>query len=150
MNLLHPIKNIMTRDVVTLPLNASIAEAAEVFKNQRIHHIPIVDGKKLVGIVSKSDYLFFRRGFLDNTEDQRLEQIRMNNYEVSYIMTKGLAKMEPDQKINVAIEIFKKNIFHAIPVIENETIVGIVTTYDIIKQMDSDRGVVNEYEVDTI
>lgn len=150
MNLLHPIKNIMTTDVVTLPLNASIAEAAEVFKNQRIHHIPIVDGKKLVGIVSKSDYLFFRRGFLDNTEDQRLEQIRMNNYEVSYIMTKGLAKMEPDQKINVAIEIFKKNIFHAIPVIENETIVGIVTTYDIIKQMDSDRGVVNEYEVDTI
>lgn len=150
MNLLHPIKNIMTTDVVTLPLNASIAEAAEVFKNQRIHHIPIVDGKKLVGIVSKSDYLFFRRGFLDNTEDQRLEQIRMNNYEVSYIMTKGLAKMEPDQKINVAIEIFKKNIFHAIPVIENETIVGIVTTYDIIKQMDSDKGVVNEYEVDTI
>lgn len=150
MNLLHPIKNIMTTDVVTLPLNASIAEAAEVFKNQRIHHIPIVDGKKLVGIVSKSDYLFFRRGFLDNTEDQRLEQIRMNNYEVSYIMTKGLAKMEPDQKINIAIEIFKKNIFHAIPVIEDETIVGIVTTYDIIKQMDSDRGVVNEYEVDTI
>lgn len=148
MNLLHPIKNIMTTDVVTLPVDASIAQAAEVFQNQRIHHIPIVDNGKLVGIISKSDYLFFRRGFLDNTEDQQLEQIRMNNYEVSYIMTKGLAKMEPSQRINVAIEIFKKNIFHAIPVIDGDQLVGIVTTYDIIKHMDTDGGVINEYEAE--
>lgn len=148
MNLLHPIKNIMTTDVVTLPVDASIAQAAEVFQNQRIHHIPIVDNGKLVGIISKSDYLFFRRGFLDNTEDQQLEQIRMNNYEVSYIMTKGLAKMEPSQRINVAIEIFKKNIFHAIPVIDGDQLVGIVTTYDIIKHMDTDGGVISEYEAE--
>lgn len=150
MNLLHPIKQIMTTDVVILPLNASIAQAAEIFENHRIHHIPIVDDGKVVGIVSKSDYLFFQRGFLDNTEDQRLEQIRMNNYEVSYIMTKGLAKMEPDQRINVAIEIFKKNIFHAIPVIDNGKLVGIVTTYDIIKHLDTDRSVINEYDIEAV
>ena len=147
MNLLHPISKIMTRDVKTLQVNATIADAAKLFKTYKIHHIPILDKKKLVGIVSKSDYLFFQRGFLDDSYDVQLEQIRMNNYEVSYIMTKGLAKMEPSQKINVAISLFKENIFHAIPIIDNDELVGIVTTYDIIKHLDEDNQVIAEYEI---
>lgn len=137
----------MTRDVKSLQSNASISDAARIFEANNIHHIPILEGKKLKGIVSKSDYLFFRRGFLEESQNDQLEQIRMNNYEVSYIMTKGLAKMEPNEKINVAVSLFKENIFHAIPIIENDELVGIVTTYDIIKHIDADNQVIAEYEI---
>ncbi len=139
MNLLSPVSEIMTTNLHTLKPSASIAEAAELFEKHKIHHIPIVIDEKLVGIISMSDYLFFRRGFLDNHEDEKLEQIRMNNYEVSYIMTKGLATLEPTTRVNVALEVFKENILHAIPVIDEDKLVGIVTTHDIITLLAADN-----------
>ena len=145
MNILRPVSEIMTRDLITLSPTASIAEAAKIFKEKRVHHIPITDVGVLVGIVSKSDFLFFRRGFLDNKEDEKMEEIRMNNYQVSYIMTKGIAKLEPTSRINVALELFKENIFHAIPVVSNGKLEGIVTTFDIINQLALDREAVAEY-----
>lgn len=147
MNLLHPVSKLMSKNLITLVATDSIATAGDMFNKHKIHHIPILEGEKLIGIVSKSDYLFFRKGFLNNKEDFRLEEIRMNNYEVSYIMTKGIAKLNPTDKINVALEIFKKNIFHAIPIISNEKLVGILTTYDIILQLSKDKSTYSEYEM---
>ena len=145
MNLLNPVSEIMTTDLVTLSPTASIADAAKIFSTKKVHHIPITLEGELIGIVSKSDFLFFRRGFLDNKEDEKVEEIRMNNYQVSFIMTKGIAKLESTDRINVCLELFKENIFHAIPVVDNSKLVGIVTTYDIISQLAADNKAVAEY-----
>ena len=145
MNLLAPVSSIMTKNLVTLKPNDSIATAAEVFKTKKVHHIPVVDNGKLVGMLSKSDYLFFRRGFLNNQDDEKIEEIRMQNYEVSFIMTKGIATLESSDRINVTLEIFKENMFHAIPIVDNGQLAGIVTTYDIIKNLAEDKTAVNEY-----
>lgn len=135
----------MTKDVITLSPDASISQAAEIFNDKKIHHIPVVNDMKLIGIVSKSDYLFFRRGFLNDNTDERIEDIRMNNYEVQDIMTQGIATMEPTDKINVALEVFKENMFHAIPIVEDGNLKGIVTTYDIISTLAKSNGAVAEY-----
>ena len=146
MNLLSPISTIMSSDVITLKPSASIAEAADISEKYKVHHIPIAMDGELVGIVSMTDYLFFRRGFLDNRDDKKIEDIRMNNYEVSHIMTKGVATMESTDKINVALEIFKENILHAIPIVDNNLLVGIVTTHDIIANLAKDNVAYAEYE----
>jgi len=146
MNLLSPISTIMSRDVITLKPSASVAEAGAIFDEKKVHHIPIAFDDELVGIVSMSDYLFFRRGFLDDRDDQKIEDIRMNNYEVSHIMTKGVATMESTDKINVALEIFKENILHAIPIVDDDKLVGIVTTHDIIAHLAKDNEAYAEYE----
>jgi acetoin utilization protein AcuB len=62
-------------------------------------------------------------------------------------MTTGIAKLEPTDKINVAMEIFKENLFHAIPVVLDEKLVGIITTYDILSNVGKDKNVINEYEL---
>jgi len=147
MNLLDPISSIMTSNVISLQPNSSIAEAAEIFKAKRINHIPIVDNEQLLGIVSKSDYLFFRRGFLNDKNDERVEEIRISNYEVQDIMTQGIATIEPNEKINVALEIFKENLFHAIPIVEDGKLKGIVTTFDIIFNLAESNGAVAEYSI---
>ena len=136
----------MTKELLTLKPSSSIADAAEIFKKKKMHHIPIVIDDELIGIVSMTDYLFFRRGFLDKGEDQKVENIRMNNYEVSYIMTKGIAIMESTDRINVALEIFKENILHAIPIVDNGKLVGIVTTHDIIAHLAKDNEAYAEYD----
>jgi len=43
--------------------------------------------------------------------------------------------LDPNDRINVALEIFMVNRFHAIPVVENDELIGILTTYDIIKAL---------------
>jgi len=146
MNLLSPISTIMTKNLFTVKPSDSIATAAAIFENHKIHHLPVAFDDELVGIVSMTDYLFFRRGFLDNREDQKIENIRMNNYEVSHIMTKGIATMEPSDKINIALEIFKENILHAIPIVDDGKLVGIVTTHDIIAHLAKDNEAYAEYE----
>lgn len=145
MNLLDPISTIMTKDVYTLTPECSIGNAQRLFENHKIHHIPVVSDLKLVGMVSKSDFYFFKRGFIDKRLDTKIEDIRMKNYTVSSIMTEGLGKMEPTDRINVALEIFMENIFHAIPVVEGDKLVGIVTTYDIIKHLARDKEIKSDY-----
>lgn len=146
MNLFSPVSTIMSTDLLTLSPSSSIAEAALVFENNTIHHIPIVQNRELVGIVSKTDYLFFRRGFPDNSEDQKLEEIRMNNFDVSYIMTKGIGKLEPTDKIVLALELFRKNHFHALPIVEGNKLVGMLTTHDIIENLARDVEATANYE----
>lgn len=146
MNLLDSISEIMSTNLVTLPIGSTVADAAKIFDIKRMHHIPITDEGRLVGMVSKSDYLLFKRGFLKNEEEERAEMERMKNTTIDSIMTKGVARLHPHQKINVALEIFKENIFHAIPIIDEDKLVGIVTTYDILNRLAIDNGAVAQYQ----
>jgi acetoin utilization protein AcuB len=52
-----PVEDVMTRDVLTLAPAAFIADAARLMRRQRVGAIPIVDGRRLVGIVTRSDLL---------------------------------------------------------------------------------------------
>ncbi len=146
MNLLNPVSTIMQTELITLQKNDTIAKAASIFQEYKIHHILIVDGQSLVGIVSKSDFLFFQRGFAETSKDKLVEEIRMNHFDVASIMTTGIATLSSEDKINVALEIFKENLFHAILIVDNDALVGIVTTYDILCRVGEDKEVINSYE----
>lgn len=143
LNLLSPIKDIMSKDLITISEFAPLTKVEEIFNNNRIHHIPVVDSNKLIGIVSKSDFLFFQRGF--NNQEEKYDSYRLKTHFVNQIMTKGVAKLDANDKINVALEVFKENLFHAIPIEEDGKLIGIITTYDIIKSLAESNGAVNQY-----
>ena len=133
MNLLQPVSTIMSSNLLTINPKDKLLKAKAIFDANNIHHLPVVEGKKLVGIVSKTDLLYFLRGLVDNKFQKIVDESRLNHYCSEDIMTKGLAKLNPEDRINVAIEVFKVNLFHAIPVVNDaDELVGIVTTYDII------------------
>ena len=135
MNVLAPIKSIMTTKLITVNPKDKLTIVKEIFDTKKIHHIPVVRYKELIGIISKSDFLHFLRGFNRNEEDRFVNEARLRVYNAKDIMTTGLAKLTPDDRINVALEIFLENRFHAIPVIENGDLAGIVTTFDVIKAL---------------
>ncbi len=135
MNVLDPIKKIMTTKLVTVNPKDKLTAVKEIFDEGKIHHIPVVRYKEIVGMISKSDFLYFLRGHSRNEEDDFVNEARLRVYNAEDIMTKGLAKVSPEERINVALEIFLANRFHAIPVVENEELVGILTTFDIIKAL---------------
>jgi acetoin utilization protein AcuB len=90
-------------------------------------------------MISKTDFLYFLRGFNRNEEDRFVNEARLRVYNAEDIMTTGLAKLTPEDRINVALEVFLENRFHAIPVVEGGDLAGILTTFDIIKALASEE-----------
>lgn len=138
MNVLAPINTIMTTDLLTVNPGDKLTMVKEIFDEHNIHHIPVVRFREMVGLISKSDFKFFLRGFSRNEEDRFVNYARLRAYTAEDIMTTGLAKVSPNDRINVALEIFMVNRFHAIPVVENNELKGIVTTFDIVKKLNEE------------
>ncbi len=138
MNLLAPVSTIMTENLITVGPEDNMKKVQEVFESENIHHLPVLDKGRLVGMVSKSDYLFYRRGFVKDQAANHLDQLRLKTGKVKEIMTKGMGKLEPSDRIQAAVEVFKENLFHAIPIVEDGFLKGIVTTLDIINHLSKD------------
>lgn len=138
MDILAPVSSIMTTNLLTVNPKDNLKVVKEIFDENRIHHLPVVRHKKIVGLISKTDLLYFLKGANPEKEKVRNERL-LEKFVAEDIMTKGLAKLESDDRINVALEVFKENLFHAIPVVDREELMGIVTTYDIIKALSEDK-----------
>ena len=148
MNILLPVSTIMTSDLITLGPKDTLEKVKEVFEKNRIHHIPIVKFNTIVGMISKSDYLAFSRGFR-SPSDRFLEEVRHQNWIVADIMTTGLAKVAPNEPIRTALEVFKKNRFHALPICEEDKLVGLLTTFDIIDFVSKEEIKLEDYSAMT-
>lgn len=145
MNLLAPISTIMTSDLITIQPGDTMREVEKIFTQHKIHHLPVLDQGTLVGMISKSDYKLFKRGFSHRATGRNLDRFRMQVWKAADVMTTGLAKLDVNDRINVALEIFLENLFHAILITEDDHLVGLVTTYDVIKKVVDDKSVVNSY-----
>ena len=128
----------MTTELITVSPEDTIESIKDIFDEKGIHHLPVTVGGKLKGMVSKSDFLLFSKSFDADVYDEFLEGIRRKNYKVKDLMTTKLAKLEPNDRVNVALEVFRVNKFHALPVVEGEDLKGIVTTFDIIDYLARD------------
>lgn len=143
MNVILPVAAIMSTNLFTVDAEDDLTNVKAIFEQHRVHHVPVVSDKKLVGIISYTDFSHFVKG-LDDYEEKYIKERRLRHNKAADIMTKGLAKLEPTDRVDVAIEIFKDNRFHALPVVENDELVGIVTTHDIIKMLSNEK-ILDEY-----
>lgn len=135
MDFTAPVSKLMTKKMVTVVPGDSVSVVKDIFDQQRIHHIPVVKYRTLVGLISKSDFLHFLRGMETTPYDKLVEKSRLDHYKAEDIMTTGLATLEPNERLNVALQLFNENLFHAIPIVEGEELVGILTTFDIIRAL---------------
>ena len=139
MDLSLPIRTIMTPDPITVAPSDNLKKAEQLFEENKIHHLPVIDEGKVIGILSKSDLLLFRRGRgLSYLEGQK-EEYRLEYTKIEEIMISGLAKMTPEESIDIALAVFEENILHAILVVEGAHLRGIVTPLDIIHALISER-----------
>lgn len=133
MNTFAPVSSLMTTKLVTVNPEDSLLVVKKIFDEHSFHHLPVVRFKTLVGIISKTDFTHFMGGMSEASEDRFVNESKMGNTHAEAIMTTGLGKLEPDDRINVALEVFSRNWFHALPVIDNGDLVGIITTQDVIR-----------------
>jgi acetoin utilization protein AcuB len=118
----EPLSSIMTRHVITASPDDKLSVAREIFKENRVHHLPIVHGTKLLGILTTYD--IFK--LVERNED-------FDRINIGDVMTKHVATLEPEDKIGSAAELFLENLFHAVPIVKDGELKGIVTSFDVIK-----------------
>jgi len=130
-----PVSTIMTKNVIKLNISDSLTKAESLFKKHHIRHIPVVKNKLIIGMLSYTDLL--RISFADELDDEEntIDITVYNLFSVEQVMTKNLTTIFPDTTIKEAAEILSKNEFHALPVVENEALIGIITTTDLIKYL---------------
>lgn len=133
----EPVSRIMTENVLSVNIDDDLKAVKNLINSKKIRHVPVIKGKKLVGIISKTDLnrLAFT-GLFEDQEDADEAIFEMLN--ISQIMTHKPKVVSSANSIKEVAEIFASSEFHALPVV-NDTdptkLEGIVTTTDVIKYM---------------
>lgn len=135
MNTKAAVSTIMTTNVLTITPDDQVKVAKEIFDLNKIRHLPVMEDEKLVGILSGSDLLHFLRYLDKDSQEPYLNDLRLKNYKVGEIMQTNLATVDHEDTIHSILEVFSQNVLHALPVLKNGELVGIVTTQDIIKAL---------------
>ena len=111
----------MSSKVITIDVNDRISKVEQLFDAHNIHHLLVVEGGKLVGIISTDDLLKAYR-----SDGEKLTK-------VSEIMTPNPMTIEQDDNLGLAADIILANRFHALPVMDGLELVGIITGHDLIR-----------------
>lgn len=131
----EPISAIMTKNVLTVNLNDELSDVVNTLKKHKIRHIPVIDGSEVVGIISRTDINRLTFGSLFENQEGADEAV-LTMLSVSQVMTDKPRLVRIDSTVKDVAEIFAAEEFHALPVVDDkETLVGIVTTTDIIKYL---------------
>ena len=130
-----PISSIMTKDVITLNHTDDLATAERLFKSEKIRHIPVVSGSAIIGILSYTDLL--RISFADSIDKDgdSIDTSVYNMFTIEQVMAKKPVSVQSSTIIKEVAEILAKKEFHALPVVDDGVLVGIVTTTDLINYL---------------
>ena len=129
------VATIMTKEPHTVLPSSPATELNTLFKEHRIHHVPVVDeGHKVVGIVGKSDFLYLLRGFTVHESDRFREAAKLRAFKAGEIMYKDeVDTLQEDQPVKEAIRLLSENRYQALPIVDKDgKLTGILTTHDII------------------
>jgi len=123
----------MKRELVTVTPGATLEEAARLLKAHRIHHLPVVgEGGRLEGIVSDTD---LRNATLDGMFGGADRGDSGRPVTVGEIMTRDVVTLSPGDTLDDAMLALSRERIGALPVVEGERLVGIVTKADILSAL---------------
>lgn len=125
----------MSVDFKVIGVNEQLKKAADILFSQKFKHLPVLQKGKLVGIISKTDIK--RMSFADELGEDEFEadSAIFKMLTVGQVMINKPFTLNIDASVKDAAKILSEKEFRAIPILENEKVVGMVTTKDLIKYL---------------
>lgn len=130
------VRDIMMKGPVTLEADDVLDLADDVMNLGRIRHIPILEGQRVVGIVSQRD-LFYSALVKALGFKQREQKDLMRTLRVREVMSKPVITIPPDATAKEAARLMAEKKIGCLPVVEGEELVGLVTETDILRYVAS-------------
>lgn len=130
MKALH-VEDIMTRKVVAVQSDHSIHLAAGLMELKHIRHLPVLDGKRLVGLITHRDLVRAQAALL--SKPYELDEAATLSIAVAQIMCRNVWTVSPLTRALEAARIVLDHKFGCLPVVEDGLLVGIVTEVDFLR-----------------
>jgi CBS domain-containing protein len=130
----EPISGIMTTHVYTVQENEPLQNVVALFRKNKIRHLPVLAGKNVTGIISRTDINRLTFGALFDNQEGADEAV-LEILSIKQVMTAKPKVVNSNDSIRDVALIFATEEFHALPVVDGDELKGIVTTTDIIKYM---------------
>jgi CBS domain-containing membrane protein len=132
-----PVSAIITADVITLNHSDNLEVAASLFKKNNIRHIPVLSGEEIIGMLSDTDLLriSFADAIDEDEDEDGIDTAVYKIFTIAQVMSKNLIGVTSNLTIKKVAEVLSKKEFHALPVVDDNKLVGIATTTDLINYL---------------
>jgi len=131
----EPIKTIMSPDVTTVNVTHKLSEVRRLMSEQGIHHVPVVSGRKLVGMLSATDMVRLSYSAY-GTDERAVDAMLDHEFSVEKVMQTDLVTIKTSESVREAARILRAGQFHSLPVVDEEhALAGIVTSTDLIRYL---------------
>lgn len=128
------ISKIMTSEVQTVHVGQKLSEVRRQLADNAYHHVPVVSGKQLVGMISATDMLRLSLAVY-GVDERALDAMLDSQHTIESVMTKELTTLSVKDTVRHAAEVLGEGRFHSLPVVEDGDLVGLVTTTDLIRYL---------------
>jgi len=121
----------MTRNLITVTPGTSILKVKNLLKEYNIEQVPVVEGKKLVGIITDID---IRENSASPASTFSVHELNylLSEMKAREVMTKKLHTVSPGTTIEEATKLINEKRVNSLPVVVNDELVGIITTCDML------------------
>lgn len=129
------INSILTRDVISVHTGQKLSDVNRVFKQQPIHHLPVLDGKKPVGMISTND--IFKLIFnVDGTDERMANAMLDHQFSIRDVMKSDIQTLTTKASVKDAATVLQDSSLHSVLVVDDHgDLAGIVTTTDLIRYL---------------
>ena len=125
----NSITTIMTKNVVCISPEQHLLDVKHIYEKKKWHHhIPVTKNEVLVGMVSFIDFMYNIAGAGISDDNKIYKELKVKD-----IMTQKPFYLTTNATIEDVAKVLAKGYYHAVPILENNKIAGIVSTADIIK-----------------
>ncbi len=131
----EPITHIMSKNPVSVQVGQKLSDVRKLMAEHLFHHVPVVDGTKLVGLFSASDLVRLSFG-AGATDSASLDAVMDHTWNLADVMHKNPNSLSDGDTVRHAAELLVSGSFHSVPIVNGDgDLVGMVTSTDLIRYL---------------
>ena len=123
--MIESVRDIMIKDLLTISENETALKAAQIMSEKGVSSLIVLADNQPIGIVTERDFI----------KKICLKELQLSNVRVRDMMSRIRTSASPDTPIDVAVQRMLNNRIRRLPIIENDTVVGIITVTDLAKYL---------------
>ena len=124
------VKDFMTRKVVYISPNTTIAHAADMMREQKLHRLPVIENDQLVGLVTEGTIAEASPSKATSLSIYEMNYL-LNKTKVGDVMIRDVVTISQFASLEDATYLMLKNKIGILPVVDNEQLYGVITDRDI-------------------
>ena len=126
------VRNHMTTELVTVHETDTLLDATMFFVRSTFRHLPVVRGRQLIGVITERDVKQYAPSVLSGISAEDYNSI-METTPISRVMARSPITVRPEQSVLEAAKLLYAKRLGCLPVIQDNELVGIITTTDMLK-----------------